>query len=247
MGAAELVAGEEKAEAAAPRPFSEARARAKAEALARAAAAADQPQLRSSSGGGGERAWRLGRRSRFVGQACTSIYHSLKVGPDIKVEDCEDWCDETKVNHCRYCKCRGCNHCHGDLDLPDWVLGATAEQRCAGFGICNQSLTFPHCLSIWRGHVYEGAPVVWSRCRVDSFAHQQWKRASVAHQPGFLLQHAGGNGGGEPLCVAAPISAICCDSSPSFSANSLCMGFKRSIHTYHPHIIKHRDPNADDQ
>ena len=153
------------------------------------------------------RAWRLGRRSRFVGQACTSIYQSLKVGPDIKVEDCEDWCDETKVNHCRYCKCRGCNHCHGDLDLPDWVLGATAEQRCAGFGICNQSLTFPHCLSIWRGHVYEGAPVVWSRCRVDSFAHQQWKRASVAHQPGFLLQHAGGNGGGEPLCVAAPISA----------------------------------------
>ena len=143
-----------------------------------------------------------------MGQACSSIHQGGgKTGGDKTYEDCEDWCDEGKIGHCRYCKCRGCKHCHGDLSLPDWVLGGSAQQQCASFGLCgNASLTYPLCLSVWRGEVHEGAPLVWSRCRTDMFKHQQWKR--VPSEAGFLLQHAEekrADGGTERLCVAAPL------------------------------------------
>ena len=83
------------------------------------------------------------------------------------------------------------------------------------FGLCgNASLTYPLCLSVWRGEVHEGAPLVWSRCRTDMFQHQQWKRppSHPAGSPsaGFVLQHAAekrADGGSEPLCVAAPLPA----------------------------------------
>ena len=28
---------------------------------------------------------------------------------------------------------------------------------------------------MWKGEVYSGAPLVWSRCRTDRFSHQQWR------------------------------------------------------------------------
>jgi hypothetical protein len=171
--------------------------------------------------------WRLARRSSFMGQTCVSIHQTSK-GGDKKYEDCEDWCAEAKVGHCRYCKCRGCKHCHGDLSLPDWVFGAAADQQCAAFGLCaNQSVTYPLCLSVWKGEVHEGAPMVWSRCRTDRFAHQQWQRVPASlkwpssplagrsvdqpHREGiFMLQNgpvigSSAAGTGEPLCVAAPM------------------------------------------
>ena len=172
------------------------------------------------------RQWRLRRQSSFMGQACTSIHQTSK-GLDKTYEDCEDWCDEGKIGHCRYCKCRGCKHCHGDLSLPDWVFGAPADQQCAAFGLCaNQTVTYPLCLSVWKGETHEGAPLVWSRCRTDRYAHQQWRRVVVPMgsadsgptAESFLLEngpvegnHAndvhvqGGQSAAEQLCVAAPM------------------------------------------
>ena len=157
------------------------------------------------------------RRSEWLGQPCTSIYAEQG---DKAFEDCEDWCLESKVSHCRYCKCRGCKHCHGDLSLPDWVLGGSTEQQCAAFGLCaNASLTYPLCLSVWKGEARDGAPPVWSRCRTDVYAHQQWRRsprpveggAAAAAAAPFALEHAGrrkaGTGNEGPLCVAAPLPA----------------------------------------
>jgi hypothetical protein len=82
----------------------------------------------------------------------------------------------------------------------------------------------PQCLTVWRGAASEGTPLVWSDCRTDRFAHQQWRRVpsaaaaaksvlSAAPVPplngSFLLEHGGGadrNGSkDEPLCVAVPL------------------------------------------
>ena len=105
---------------------------------------------------------------------------------------------------------------HGDLALPDWVLGGSAEAQCAAFGLCsNASLTYPLCLSAWRGEVGEAAPLVWSRCRTGVYAHQQWRRvqpvvpAGGASASSFLLAHGERPSAAhaEPLCVAAPLPA----------------------------------------
>lgn len=119
-------------------------------------------------------------------------------------------------------KCRGCKHCHGDLSLPDWVLGGSQAQQCAAFGLCaNASLTYPLCLSVWRGTVHDGAPLVWSRCRTDVYSHQQWRRrpigaeddatggAAAAADAPFVLERvvSDASSGEEPLCVAAPVPA----------------------------------------
>ena len=146
------------------------------------------------------------RRSEWLGQPCTSIYAEQG---DKAFEDCEDWCLESKVSHCRYCKCRGCKHCHGDLSLPDWVYNTPAEMQCASFGICLNTTTYPLCLSVWRGEVFDGAPVVWSRCRTDVKRHQQWALpAADAADGSFRVQLRGSDAThGESLCVAAPSAA----------------------------------------
>jgi hypothetical protein len=95
--------------------------------------------------------------------------------------------------------------------LPDWVLGGSADAQCAAFGLCtNASLTYPLCLSAWRGEVGEAAPLVWSRCRTDVYAHQQWRRVRAdadGASPAFLLAHGERPTAApaEPLCVAAPL------------------------------------------
>ena len=84
--------------------------------------------------------------------------------------------------------------------------------QCAAFGLCaNASLTYPLCLSVWKGEIAEGGPVVWSRCRTDVYAHQQWQRREV-HGGGaagggstFAIEHAGSTDGAAPLCVAVPL------------------------------------------
>ena len=152
------------------------------------------------------RARRELRRSEWLGQPCTSIYAEQG---DKAFEDCEDWCLESKVSHCRYCKCRGCKHCHGDLSLPDWVYNTPAEMQCASFGICLNTTTYPLCLSVWRGEVFDDAPVVWSRCRTDVKRHQQWALpAADAADGSFRVQLRGSDAThGESLCVAAPSAA----------------------------------------
>lgn len=150
------------------------------------------------------------RRSQWMGQSCASVYTGKG---DKTFEDCEDWCDEGKIGHCRYCKCRGCKHCHGDLSLPDWIYNTPGEMQCASFGICLNTTTYPLCLSVWRGEVHDGAAVVWSRCRSDVCEHQQWQlRPAVdggggaARGDAFRVELASSSQT-EPLCVAAPVAA----------------------------------------
>ena len=157
---------------------------------------------------------RLRRRSKFVGQQCSSIY---KTEGDKATEDCEDWCDESKIGHCRYCKCRGCNFCHGDLSLPDWIFGADPSVQCAAFGLCaNGTITYPLCLSVWKGEIHEGAPLVWSRCRKDVYRHQQWlqvpqlgvgatERPVALQLAGFGADAGPSSRNAEPLCAAVPM------------------------------------------
>ena len=83
---------------------------------------------------------------------------------DKTVEDCEEWCDESKIGHCKHCKCRGCKHCHGDLAMPDWVLqgkpsAMLSKLQCDTFGLCNMSLvSSPLCLSVRPAHCAHDAP-----------------------------------------------------------------------------------------
>ena len=172
------------------------------------------------------------RRSSFIGQACSSIYQNQG---DKATEDCEDWCDESKLGQCRYCKCRGCKHCH--LSADDWALETDETTQCTPFGLCtNGSLTYryPLCLSVWKGEIHEGAPLVWSRCRSDQYENQQFRRvhpvsldplagASPAHASGlagaspasrpsedFVLQLGASRSSSstspvEPLCLAVPM------------------------------------------
>ena len=109
----------------------------------------------------------------------------------------------------RYCKCRGCKHCHGDLSLPDWIYNTPGEMQCASFGICLNTTTYPLCLSVWRGEVHDGAAAVWSRCRTDVREHQQWLLAPDDALGTFRVQLRGrpDQGNAEPLCVAAPVAA----------------------------------------
>ena len=157
-----------------------------------------------------------------MGAACTSIYSNKG---DKSTEDCQEWCSASKIGHCRYCKCRGCKHCHGDLSLPDWILserpdGSNQNLQCKHYGLCNLvTAKEPLCLSVWRGLLHAGAPLVWSRCRDDVTAHQQWLPRSVRFldAPGtaqlgeeFLLSISPTAVMGapqEPLCVAAPVAA----------------------------------------
>ena len=159
------------------------------------------------------------RRSQFIGQPCTSAYGGKG---DKAFEDCEDWCLETKVSHCRYCKCRGCKHCHDNLALPEWVYNTPAEMQCASFGICLNTTTYPLCLSVWRGEAFDGAPLVWSRCRPNATGHQQrWtlspdsEGSVVASRTLFRIElvptRAALTGEQQeqptrPLCVAAPMA-----------------------------------------
>ena len=101
------------------------------------------------------------------------------------------------TNHCRFCKCRGCKHCHGDLSLPDWATDAA------------NASTKPLCLSVWRGEVYEGAPLVWARCRRDVTTHQRWAaEGGGGAGAAFALRHdPEGAPAGPPLCVAVPAPA----------------------------------------
>ena len=61
----------------------------------------------------------------------------------------------------------------------------------------------------WRGEVFDGAPVVWSRCRTDVKRHQQWALpAADAADGSFRVQLRGSDAThGESLCVAAPSAA----------------------------------------
>ena len=59
------------------------------------------------------------------------------------------------------------------------------------------------------GEVFDGAPVVWSRCRTDVKRHQQWALpAAEAADGSFRVQLRGSDAThGESLCVAAPSAA----------------------------------------
>ena len=85
----------------------------------------------------------------------------------------------------------------------------STHYRCASFGICLNTTTYPLCLSVWRGEVFDGAPVVWSRCRTDVKRHQQWALpATEVHDGSFRVQLRGSDAThGEALCVAAPSAA----------------------------------------
>ena len=137
---------------------------------------------------------RLRRRSEWWGQPCDSDFAA---DGDKTYEDCEEWCDQSKIGHCRFCKCRGCKHCHGDLSLPDWATDAA------------NASTKPLCLSVWRGEVYEGAPLVWARCRRDVTTHQRWAaEGGGGAGSAFSLRHdPEGAPAGAPLCVAVPAPA----------------------------------------
>lgn len=153
---------------------------------------------------------RLKRRAPSLGQPCTSAYQKPHKLDDKSYEDCEDWCDDSKVNHCRYCKCRGCDFCHGDLSLPDWALHMGTADQCAAFGMCTNASSYPLCLSVWRGELEEGAPLVWSRCRKDVFVHQQWTlQSSPSAEAADAVQIQLGVGAKQKrlqsLCVAASV------------------------------------------
>ena len=74
-----------------------------------------------------------------------------------------------------------------------------ANLQCKTFGLCNASLaSAPLCLSVWRGEVHDGAPLVWARCRNDVYAHQQWHKVGQrAHGKDMGAQERGGGEGGQ--------------------------------------------------
>jgi hypothetical protein len=99
------------------------------------------------------------RRSRFVGQPCTSATKG-----DTKFEDCEGWCDQGKIGHCKMCKCRGCVSCHQEEQTPaqpERPLNAIAagQHECELNGLCLNSSSSVRrlCLSVPGGRLQEGA------------------------------------------------------------------------------------------
>ena len=99
-----------------------------------------------------------------VGQSCDSDFAA---DGDKTYEDCEEWCDQSKIGHCRFCKCRGCKHCRRPL-APR--LGDRRGER-------ELAPALPLRLAR-RG--LRGAPLVWARCRRDVTTHQRWAAEAAA-------------------------------------------------------------------
>eukprot|EP00316_Scyphosphaera_apsteinii_P016907 CAMPEP_0119336070 /NCGR_PEP_ID=MMETSP1333-20130426/91076_1 /TAXON_ID=418940 /ORGANISM="Scyphosphaera apsteinii, Strain RCC1455" /LENGTH=201 /DNA_ID=CAMNT_0007346793 /DNA_START=1 /DNA_END=606 /DNA_ORIENTATION=+ len=68
--------------------------------------------------------------ARHLGQLCTS-----RIKGDVTVSDCEAWCRNSSMDHCRFCKCRGCIACY-ELPPPPWTTANPIGLRkgCAEFG-----------------------------------------------------------------------------------------------------------------
>mmetsp|Transcript_4043 Transcript_4043/g.8637 ORF Transcript_4043/g.8637 Transcript_4043/m.8637 type:complete len:204 (-) Transcript_4043:44-655(-) len=68
--------------------------------------------------------------------------HSYLTPTPFHITDCEEWCSNSTIDHCKFCKCRGCSSCY-TLPLPSWTRAnpVAVQAACSqfGMGICNAS------------------------------------------------------------------------------------------------------------
>uniref|UniRef100_A0A7S0NS75 Uncharacterized protein n=1 Tax=Calcidiscus leptoporus TaxID=127549 RepID=A0A7S0NS75_9EUKA len=93
----------------------------------------------------GRRRARLLRRLRRVSLKHIGTPCASSIEGDLHYAECEGWCSNSSMDHCKFCKCRGCRSCY-ELPMPSWAHSSPLAllSTCTLFGeaVCNRTANF---------------------------------------------------------------------------------------------------------